>query len=168
VLELIRLEDRESVRTPRSDRLADQITAAAGSVLYVGLHVVWFGAWLVLGPVLGFDGYPFGLLTTIVSIEAIFLALFVLRSQKRQAMLAEKRAKLDLQINVITEREVTKLIEMVDRIQRHLGLEGRDPEATGMQKRTRIRPLADGIEKAKDKIVPKSAKEAKTASAGKA
>ena len=76
-----------------------------------------------------FDPYPFGLLTMIVSLEAIFLATFVLLSQNRQAEDAEQRAELDLQINLLSEHEITRILTLVDAIADHLGLEaGQDPE----------------------------------------
>jgi uncharacterized membrane protein len=65
-------------------RLADAITAFSGSMLFVGLHVIWFGAWILINlTVLHFDPFPFGLLTMLVSLEAIFLSTFVLISQNR-------------------------------------------------------------------------------------
>src|SRR3954463_11890511 len=76
-----------------------------------------------------FDPYPFGLLTMVVSLEAIFLATFVLLSQNRQAEDAEQRAELDLQINLLSEHEITRILTLVDAIADHLGLEaGQDPE----------------------------------------
>jgi uncharacterized membrane protein len=69
---------------------------------------------LRIGGMPAFDPYPFGLLTTIVSLEAIFLSTFVLVSQNRQAAIAERRAELDLQINLLAEYEVTRILTMVD------------------------------------------------------
>jgi uncharacterized membrane protein len=73
------------------------------------LNLGWFG----LKP---FDPYPFGLLTMIVSLEAIFLSTFVLISQNRMQAAADERADLDLQINLLAEHEVTRLIKLVDAI----------------------------------------------------
>ena len=65
-------------------RLADTITAFSGSMRFVALHVIWFGAWIIINlTVLHFDPFPFGLLTMLVSLEAIFLSTFVLISQNR-------------------------------------------------------------------------------------
>src|SRR5688572_7043773 len=104
---MVQLEQREKVQMGWSDHLANTVTSVAGSMAYLWLHVVWFGTWLVANTVLGFgfDDFPFGLLTMVVSLEAIFLSIFVLISQNRQAMLADKRAKLDLQVNMIAEDE---------------------------------------------------------------
>jgi uncharacterized membrane protein len=149
---MVELEQREKVHMGPSDRWAHLMTAFAGSMLYVWLHVVWFGVWIVLNtPWLGvnFDPFPFGLLTMIVSLEAIFLSTFVLISQNRQAMVADKRAKLDLQVNLIAEQEVTKLMGLVAGIHEHLGLGGHeDEEVRTMQKPTYVRELADMMESA--------------------
>ena len=90
------------------DRVADAITGFAGSLNFVYLHSVWFGLWILLnigliGAALEFDRYPFGLLTMIVSLEAIFLSTFVMVSQNRQAMRTELRSQLDFEANLRSE-----------------------------------------------------------------
>jgi uncharacterized membrane protein len=86
------------------DRVADRITAFAGSMAFVYLHVAWFTAWIVVN-VTGwrFDPYPFGLLTLIVSLEAIFLSTFVMLSQNREAARSDLRAQLDFETNALSE-----------------------------------------------------------------
>lgn len=145
VREMAEQERLARVGAPVSDRIADWITAAAGSMAFVWLNAAWFAVWIVtnISGISNFDPFPFGLLTMIVSLEAIGLAIFVLISENRQAMLAERRAKLDLQVNMISEREVTKLIQIVSRIEAHLGIEGpADDEAEGMRSVTNISDLA--------------------------
>ena len=90
------------------DRAADQVTAFAGSLNFVYIHSVWFGIWIlinigILGTALEFDKFPFGLLTMIVSLEAIFLATFVMVSQNRQSARADIRSQLDFETNVRAE-----------------------------------------------------------------
>jgi uncharacterized membrane protein len=90
------------------DRVADKITTFAGSLNFVYLHSVWFGIWVllnvgILGASLEFDKFPFGLLTMIVSLEAIFLSTFVMVSQNRQAARADVRAQLDFETNLRSE-----------------------------------------------------------------
>jgi uncharacterized membrane protein len=90
------------------DRVADEITTFAGSLRFVYLHVLWFGVWIVLnaglfGAALEFDKFPFGLLTMIVSLEAIFLGTFVMVSQNRQAARADIRSQLDFETNLRSE-----------------------------------------------------------------
>jgi uncharacterized membrane protein len=102
------------------DHVADWITHFAGSMAFVYFHVVWFTSWILInfgiGGLPAFDPFPYGLLTTIVSLEAIFLSTFVLVSQNRQAQVAEQRAELDLQINLLSEYEVTRILSLVDAI----------------------------------------------------
>jgi uncharacterized membrane protein len=90
------------------DRAADRITAFAGSLVFVYLHVGWFIVWIMFnvgafGQRLKFDGFPFGLLTMIVSLEAIFLSTFVMVSQNRQAARDNVRANLDFENNIRSE-----------------------------------------------------------------
>jgi uncharacterized membrane protein len=90
------------------DRAADAVTGFAGSLRFVYIHSVWFGLWIFLnvglfGGALEFDKYPFGLLTMIVSLEAIFLSAFVMVSQNRQAARADVRSQLDFETNLRSE-----------------------------------------------------------------
>ena len=90
------------------DRVADEITSFAGSLKFVYIHSVWFGMWIILnlgafGASLVFDKFPFGLLTMIVSLEAIFLSTFVMVSQNRQAARADIRSELDFETNLRSE-----------------------------------------------------------------
>ena len=87
------------------DHVTDKVTNFAGSLRFVYLHTVWFGIWVLLniglfGAGLKFDAYPFGLLTMIVSLEAIFLSTFVMVSQNRQAARSDLRARLDFENNL--------------------------------------------------------------------
>jgi uncharacterized membrane protein len=90
------------------DRVADAITAFAGTMLFVYIHALWFAVWIALYEgLLGqggiFDPYPYGLLTMIVSLEAIFLSTFVMVSQNRQATRENVRADLDFETNLRSE-----------------------------------------------------------------
>ena len=90
------------------DRTADTITEFAGSMRFVYIHLVWFGVWVALNVGLAgidheFDKFPFGLLTMIVSLEAIFLATFVMISQNRQAARSDLRSQLDFENNIRAE-----------------------------------------------------------------
>jgi uncharacterized membrane protein len=88
----------------REARIADAITRFSGSFLFIELHATWFMAWIVLNliPATRFDSFPFGLLTLIVSLEAIFLSTFVLMSQNRSAQRDEERGANDLHVTVLT------------------------------------------------------------------
>ena len=94
------------------DRLADAMTSFSGSMLFVYLHIFWFGAWLLVNTgrvgIPPFDPFPYGLLTMIVSLEAIFLSTFVLISQNRFSDEADRRSELDLQIGLLAEHELAR------------------------------------------------------------
>jgi uncharacterized membrane protein len=101
-----------------SEKFADLLTVKFGSVTFLLLNAIWFATWILwnTGKIPGlepFDPFPFGLLTMVVSLEAIILAIIVLISQNREARIGELREEVDLQINMITEEELTKLIKMV-------------------------------------------------------
>lgn len=100
------------------EKFADFLTAKFGSVVFLALNAVWFTAWVLINTgfvpgITPFDPFPFGLLTMVVSLEAIFLAIIVLISQNRASKVAEIREEVDLQINSISEVEVTKLINLM-------------------------------------------------------
>jgi uncharacterized membrane protein len=121
------------------ERLADSITAFSGRMYFVYFHIVWFGIWILINlgdfGIQHFDPYPFGLLTMVVSLEAIFLATFVLISQNRLSAEADRRADLDLQIGLLTEYELTRALKMLDAIQDHLGIENdTDQELLDLEK----------------------------------
>ena len=91
-------------RQRREERAADQITRFSGSMQFVYLHVLWFTVWIVLNvTIVRFDPFPFGLLTLIVSLEAIFLSTFVLLSQNREAARQDLRSEIDFETNVLSE-----------------------------------------------------------------
>lgn len=111
----------------KAEQIGDWIVgiAASGPVLF--LHVVWFTAWVsvnvgLIRGVRPFDPFPFPFLTMTVSLEAIFLALFVLASQNRLALQADKRSHLDLQIDLLAEREMTAVLQLLQDIARHLAV----------------------------------------------
>ena len=90
------------------DRAADRITAFAGSLSFVYIHTAWFAVWIavnigLLGTALKFDAFPFGLLTMVVSLEAIFLATFVMVTQNRQGRRSDIRSDLDFETNLRSE-----------------------------------------------------------------
>lgn len=104
------------------------------------------------------DPFPFNFLTMTVSLEAIFLSTFVLMSQNRQAIQADKRAKVDLQINLIAEQEVTKAIELITAIHDHLGIARKDPELRDMQQPTHVEHLVEAVDEAEEASDPNRAK----------
>ena len=126
-----------------SARIGDAIATHAGKMWFIVAHIVWFGVWLAMnmGPhgKDSFDPFPFQLLSTIVSLEAIFLSLFILMSQNRSGQQAERRNHLELQINLLSEDENTKMLQMLRALCEHHKLKiADDPEIHAMTKRTEI------------------------------
>jgi uncharacterized membrane protein len=128
------LEQRREHERRRSldERIADAVTYFAGSMRFVYLHVVVFGLWIAINlgwlPVRPFDP-TFVVLAMAASVEAIFLSTFVLISQNRMAALADKRADLDLQISLLAEHEISRVIALLTVIAERMDIEqARDPE----------------------------------------
>jgi uncharacterized membrane protein len=118
-----RQEDKDATL---GDRISAAVTAFTGSLLFVVVHLVILAAWLAVNSGLiphapQFDR-TFVILGTTASVEAIFLSTFVLISQNRAAAAADRRADLDLQINLLAEHEVTRLISLTSAIAAHLGV----------------------------------------------
>ncbi len=117
---------RDTERSSRQERVADRITGFTGSMRFVYLHLAVYTLWILinLGWIPGVRRFDpsFVILAMEASVEAIFLSTFVLISQNRMAAAADKRADLDLHVNLLAEHELTKLVEMVAAISDKLGV----------------------------------------------
>ena len=136
-----------------TERASDAITRSAGSFLLLVLHLTFIGVWMSinLGLVRGvkpFDPFPFGVLSVVVSTEAVFLTIFVLISQNRMARQAERRAHLDLQVSMLAEQELTTLLQMQQKICQHLGVNvvEEKKEVKDFAKATDVHQLARELE----------------------
>ena len=126
---LERRRREEAAAAPREERVAAAVTDFTGSMAFVYIHLALYGFWIVAN--LGWVGMKpwdpsFVVLAMVASVEAIFLSTFVLITQNRMAAAADKRAELDLQISLLAEHEVTKIVRMVSAIAAHLGVEERE------------------------------------------
>ncbi len=117
-----------SQRREVEDRLAGRITDFAGSMRFVYLHTLWFALWIIINAgllvamglgIIPFDPFPFGLLTLIVSLEAIYLSTFVMISQNRQSAVADARAQADYAVNVRAEAEIARLLHLIEALAAH-------------------------------------------------
>jgi uncharacterized membrane protein len=151
---IARLEQESMELRKPSERISDAFTRIMGTLGFVLLHVAGFGAWFAinLGWVSGirpFDPFPFGILTLIVSAEGVFLALFVLISQNRMSRLSTQRAHLNLQISLLAEQETTKLLQRLQAIADHLGVEGarQDRTVEQLSQETHLETLAEELKK---------------------
>ncbi len=117
------MQHRETSQRTFQDHIAAALTDFSGSMAFVYIHALWFAIWFVLNlgifhipGITGFDPYPFGLLTLIVSLEAIFLSTFVLIAQNNLSAVSDKRAELDLHVNLLAEQKSAKILELLDKI----------------------------------------------------
>lgn len=146
--------DRDEAAASFEERVADAITRFTGSMRFVYLHVVLFGLWIIvnLGIVRGIPKFDpsFVILAMAASVEAIFLSTFILISQNRMTAAAEKRAELDLQINLLAEHEVTKLVAMVSAVAARLDVRTEvDDEVNELKEDVAPETVLDEIEERK-------------------
>jgi uncharacterized membrane protein len=135
----------------RSERIADGVTRFAGSMTFVYIHLVMYGAWILvnLGAIPGFPRFDptFVILAMEASVEAIFLSTFVLISQNRMSALADKRADLDLQVSLLSEHEITRMLSLVQQIAGRMGIqEAGDPELDELVRDVHPEKVLDKIE----------------------
>jgi uncharacterized membrane protein len=132
------------------ERLSQRISAFAGSPRFVLTHAAWFAAWIGWNTLAShrIDPYPFTFLTFLVSLEAIFLTSFVLISQNHLEQQAHRRAALDLQINLLAEKEMTRVLNGIIAIADRLGIAGvcDDPESRQMATDTNIEAIAAAVD----------------------
>jgi len=143
-----------------AERLSDAITRATGSFSSISLHVGALVSWVLIniGGIPGvepFDPFPFGVLTLIVSTEGVLLAIVILISQNRMVRQSERRAHLDLQVNLLAEQEATLVLHQLQRIARRLGLEPdeRDAEARALIEQTDVDRMVRHLERSLPKDV---------------
>ena len=137
-------EARVMKRRPFHIRVADSLTSYFGGINFLIANLIFFVVWIIInsGIIPGLtpiDPYPFVFLTMLVSLEAIFLTTIVLMSQNRQAFITSLRDELDMQVNVLTEREITKALELLIKLHRHHNVDTLpDPELEAMLKTTNL------------------------------
>ena len=136
----------------KAEQVSDWIACTAGSGPVLVLHVLWFGAWVTVNSgvvdIHPFDPFPFPFLTMTVSLEAIFLALFVLASQNRLSRQADKRSHLDLQVDLLAEREMTAVLQLLQDIASHLRVETSvtPQQLRDLMKKTDLKRLTNRME----------------------
>src|SRR6266700_661319 len=120
---VVRIEQSNLKDRTVADRISDAIANFVGSIPFVVIHVVWFGCWIALNRGFWrFDPYPFALLCMLVSLEGVLLSTFVLIKQNRMSQRADHRSHLDLQINLLAEKEITKVLQLQRLVCRQLGI----------------------------------------------
>ncbi|TXT38468.1 MAG: response regulator receiver [Comamonadaceae bacterium] len=126
IRKIIQIRQKASQDQNFQDRIANVMTSFSGSMTFFYVHMLWFLLWFLLNTghlgVTVFDPYPYGFLTMVVSLEAIFLATFVLISQNLLARGAERLTDLGLQTSLLTEHELTRVLQMLRTIQIKIGI----------------------------------------------
>jgi uncharacterized membrane protein len=133
-----------------SERLGDAIAGFAGSLKFASMHIVFFGTWITLNVVPGirhFDPRPFSLFSTFISLEAILLASFILIRQARIGRRADEREHLMLQVLLLTEKEITAVLDLNRQIAKKIGLEyaADRPLMEELSRHTSIEDVAQNI-----------------------
>ncbi len=142
-------------------RLADDLTEICGSTAFLIFHIVFFTVWVLINTesipgTIAFDPFPFGLLTMVVSLEAIFLAIFILVSQNRSSLVNTLREEVHLRVNLIAEEEITKILGVLAEMRKEMGIKTKDKELEEML--TRIdtnyieRSILEQIDRAKPSL----------------
>ena len=150
-IEVVRkLEEAANQERTTSDRVARMVAKFCGSMTFVWVHVIGFGGWITLNMVPGLthvDPFPFTFLTFLVSLEAIFLSTFILISQNQDTRISERRNHLDLQINLLSEQENTKMLMMLQAIAEKVCAEIEpDPDTTVLAQETELEKVVAQIE----------------------
>jgi uncharacterized membrane protein len=137
---IVELEREDARALSWSERLSHGISRFAGSLPFVGMHIAWFVGWAVWNAVapqaMRFDPYPYGLLTFIVSMEGVLISTFVLITQNQMSRQSDTRAHLDLQVDLLSEQEMTIMLRMLRRISDHLGVPPEDAESARAERLT--------------------------------
>ena len=145
-LERAALHERTTI-----ERVTDTVTAAAGSALFLVLHAGWFGVWIAVNVTSRspFDPFPFTFLTLLVSLEAIILTGMVLMTQNRMTRQADKRAHLDLQVNLLAEQELTAMLQMLKALCERMDVPvpARETRVEQLVKDTDIHELASALDR---------------------
>ncbi|MBL0403697.1 DUF1003 domain-containing protein [Microvirga aerilata] len=147
---LRRKRQEEERKATLQDRIAEVITRFTGSMAFVYVHLALVGGWVAanLGLIPGVPAFDptFVILATFASVEAIFLSTFVLISQNRAAVEAERRSELDLQTNLLSEHEITRLLSLTKAIAQHLGIrEADDPSLRELERHVAPEKVLDKL-----------------------
>jgi len=147
------LEKRARTAMTPGDRISNRVTRVTGTVGFAVINVILMGLWIAantaaFSPFKVIDPFPFSLLTLGLSVEAILLSIFVLMSENRSARQAERRAQLDLQINVLAEQELTAALSMLTALCKQQGVSIKLPEGklNALMSETRLDAIVDAID----------------------
>lgn len=149
---IIKLEEEAFHNLSSGERISNAIARFVGRMSFAIYHIIWFGVWALINTGLiptiePFDPFPFTLLTTLVSLEAIFLSIFLLINQNAMSRQSDHRAHLDLQVNLLAEQEATQMLRMIRRICRKFEIEVDDlyEELDHLEKKTDVHDVVNEL-----------------------
>ena len=150
---IARLEHEALNRRTPTERVSDAIAKLVGNIGFLLAHLLLIFGWSLvnlhmISGVKAFDPFPFGVLALVVSSESVFLTIFVLISQSRMARQSERRAHLDLQVGMLSEQELTTLLQMLQKLCQHMGVnvDSSKQEVQSFSKTTDVSKLASELE----------------------
>lgn len=151
---IVRAEEDALLRRPRREAILEAVGSLVGTPWFVIAHVIAAAMWVLINSGLialvpPFDRYPYNLLSTVVSLEAVLLVAFVLAKQNRMSRMAEQRAHLDLQVNLLTEREASKALQLLQKLCEKHGIQSgiHDPEVQELSQTTEVEHFVDELRK---------------------
>jgi uncharacterized membrane protein len=149
---ILKHEEEFLARRTAAERVGDFFGAFVGSLIFIGIHAVWFGTWILintlgLGGISRFDPVPFPLLDTLVAIEAIFLASFIVMRQSRLSRRSDERDHLILQVLLLAEKEITAVLQIERQLAAKVGLSAvaEDADITQLSQKTSIDDVAQSL-----------------------
>src|SRR3984885_10463788 len=149
---ILKHEEEFLARRTAAERIGDSLGTFVGSLTFIGIHLLWFGAWILINtlrfPHLShFDPPPFAFLDTVVAIEAIFLASFIVMRQMRLGRRSDQRDHLILQVLLLAEKEITAVLQIERQIASRVGLPEveKDTEITQLSQKTSIDEVAKSL-----------------------
>ena len=148
-----RLEQEFLEQRTTTDRVGDAITGFAGTMKFVILHIIVLTGWFIVNSgvvsfIQPFDPFPYVLMTMMVSLEGVLLATFILMKQNRMSRRADQRDHLNLQIDLLAEKEITKILQLQRQLCQHFGIAAaNDAEGVAMSQHTVVEDLARELEK---------------------
>src|SRR3984885_12941240 len=149
---ILKHEEEFMARRTAAERVGDFLGAFVGSLTFIGIHVMWFTAWILVNTVRiahipHFDPVPFSILDTVVAIEAIFLASFIVMRQSRSSRRSDERDHLILQVLLLAEKEITAVLQIERQIASRVGLPEveKDTEITQLSQKTSIDEVAKSL-----------------------
>ena len=152
---ILKHEEEFLARRTAAERMGDFLGAFVGSLTFIGIHALWFTAWIFINTlsiahIRHFDPVPFSILDTIVAIEAIFLASFIVMRQSRSSRRSDERDHLILQVLLLAEKEITAVLQIERQIAGKVGLFEvvRDAEIVQLSQRTSIDDVAQTLKDA--------------------